>query len=1026
MNKTKKIFLLTARGIGILLVVLLIFILVSPVLINLEPVKEKILAHLSDRLGGKLHFTKIDLLYFPRPHVVIHQASLSVSEGIKGTSAHISVYPAVFPLFSGDMQIAGITVKNPVIKIKLPERSKKTAKKKIAFPLLSARETLASFLKRPQFKRTVSVLKIVEGSLDLSDGDNVTFTFKNISARAVLSSSKFKINLTCKSNLFRKISIKGWVDPNNNIGTGQVNLTHFHPQALTDYLYPDASLRVGHAVINLNLGFKSDKRNVLHARLQGFDSHLTFLKENEKLVIKAKSLICELNMDEEETKVSLSNLVLDYPKLRASGQFLLNRMVKQTSLDIDVKKADVGSTRKVALALAGNSGITKDIFDIVKGGNIPEITFKSFGKSPADLGKIENIFIRGRLRDGKIFVPAALLDLEDVDGRVTISNGILMGENIKARLGNSFGTRGMLELGFEKNIPFYVETVIQADLAQLPPILKRLVENKPFLKELSQIKKVSGSAMGKMVLDGNTQSVEVGVYASKINLRARYGRIPYPLQIKGGRFAYKGTQISFDKLNTVIGKSSFSQLSGGITWKDEPHLKIKSRLSRLQMEEIYPWLLSYKNTAAVFKDFKIIQGIVTLSDINLDGPVSSPMNWRINMKGKLENILINSSLSLDPISVVDGKFDVTESAIPGTVKNNFIIESANLAWGNSSFTSEGSIIFSEEGLQLYTELSADEIGWDRVNQIIEYVNKKKDPGNDKKPWTLPVDGVFRIKSDYFTWGDLTFNPVHADIFVRDNKVFIDFTKANLCGISVPGSIKISSTNMELYFYPVAENQQLDNTVMCHWKKNRLVTGKFDLSGKLFAMSDSKEIGKVLNGNLKFHAKDGRIYRYGILAKIFALLNVTEIFRGKLPDVVKEGFAYSSIKAEGKLENGKFTFKDFVIDGSSMTIVCKGYIDPVREKIDMVVLVAPFKTVDFIIKHIPLINEIFGGKLISIPFKVLGDPADPDVVPLHPADVGAGIFGLLKRTFMLPVTIIQPLLSDKKDKDRESVIEQIDP
>ena len=324
------------------------------------------------------------------------------------------------------------------------------------------------------------------------------------------------------------------------------------------------------------------------------------------------------------------------------------------------------------------------------------------------------------------------------------------------------------------------------------------------------------------------------------------------------------------------------------------------------------------------------------------------------------------------------------------------------------------------------ELAADKIGWDRVDQIIEYVNKKKDREHDKKLWTLPEEGVFRIKSDYFTWGDLTFNPAHADIFLKDNEVFIDFTKANLCGISVPGSIKISSTKLELYLYPVAENRKLDQTVTCHWGEKQLVTGNYNLSGKLFAVSNSKEIGKVLNGNLKFYAKDGRIYRYGILAKIFALLNVTEIFRGKLPDVVKEGFAYKSIKADGNLENVKFMFKKFVIDGSSMTIVCEGYIDLVRDEMDLVVLVSPFKTVDYIIKHIPLVNHILGGKLVSIPFRVKGNPADPEVIPLSPTAIGAGIFGLLKRTFTLPVTIIQPLLSDKKDKDTESAIEQIDP
>lgn len=1028
MNKTKKIFLLTARCLGVLLIAFLIFILVSPMLINLDSAKEKILIHLSEKTGGELHYEKVDLFYFPRPHAVIYQVSLSIPGNVTGTLANLKVYPAIFSLFTGDVQISKLQLITPNFNIKLPFRQKE---RKVAISPSFAREMLTNVLAYPALNKSSFLIEVKDGRLNLYDENDLSFKFININANTRLLLNRLTINLACKSNLWKNISIKGLINPHLFTGKGQVDLTLFNPKILTDYLFPDTVLKVSDAGINLNIDFKSDKHHALHAKVQSHTSHLTLLHENKNIVIKAKSLICKLNMDEEETKLSLTNLVLDYPKLRASGQFLLNRMVKQTSLDIDVKKADVGSTRKVALALAGNSGITKDIFDIVKGGNIPEITFKSFGKSPADLGKIENIFIRGRLRDGNIFVPAALLDLKDVDGSVTISNGILMGENIKARLGNSLGINGMLELRFEKNTSFYVETVIQADLSQLPPILKRLIKNKPFLKELSQIEEFKGSALGKMVLDGSKQSVDVSVDASKIDLHARYGRIPYPLQIKGERFAYQGTQISFDKLNAVIGKSSFSQLSGGITWKDEPRLTVKSDSSILQMKEIYPWLLSYENTASIFKDFKITQGITTLSDINLNGPVSSPMNWRINMKGNFENILINSSLSPDTISVADGKFYVTTSTIPGTVKNNFIIESANLAWGNSSFTSEGSIILSEEGLQIYTELSSDEIGWNRVDQIIEYVNKKKDPGQDEKPWTLPVEGVFRIKSDYFTWGDLTFNPAHADIFVRDSEVFIDFTKANLCGISVPGSIKISSTNTELYLYPVAENRQLDDTVACHWKKNRLVTGNFNLAGKLFAMSDSKEIGKVLNGKLKFSAKDGRIYRYGILAKIFALLNITEIFRGKLPDVVKEGFAYNSIKADGNIENGKFVFKEFVIDGSSMTIVCEGYIDLVRDEMDMVVLVAPFKTVDYIIKHIPLVNHILDGKLVSIPFRVKGNPADPDVIPLSPTAIGAGIFGLLKRTFTLPIAIIQPLLPDKKDPDKKdrdtkSAIEQIDP
>jgi len=1023
MNKTKKIFLLTARGVGVLLIAFLIFILVSPMLINLESAKEKILIHLSEKTGGELHYEKVDLFYFPRPHAVIYQVRLSIPGNITGTLANLKVYPAIFSLFTGDVKISKLQLITPNFNIKLPIRQKE---RKVAISPLFAKEMLTNVLAYPALNKSSFLIEVKDGRLNLDDVNGVSFKFTNINANTRLLLSRLTINLACKSNLWKNISIKGLINPHLFTSKGQVDLTLFNPKILTDFLFPDTVLKVSDAGINLNIDFKSDKHHALQAKVQSHTSHLTLLHEKENIVIKAKSLICKLNMDEEKAKASLTNLVLNYPKLSASGQILLNRMTEQISLDIYAKKVDVGTIRKGALSLAGNSGITKDIFDIVKGGSIPEITFKSFGKSLADLGEMENIFIRGKLRDGNIFVPAALLDLKDVDGSVTISNGILVGENIKSRLGNSYGNKGILKLGFEKNIPFYVETLIQADLAQLPPILKRLVKNKPFVKELSQIEEFKGSALGKMVLDGNKQSVDVRVDASKIDLHSRYGRIPYPLQIKGKRFSYEEDQLSFDKLNAKIGKSSFFLLTGGITWNDEPRLTVKSDSSILQMKEIYPWLLSYENTASIFKDFRITQGIATLSDINLDGPVTSPMNWRINMKGNLENISINSPLSPDPISVADGKFDLIEIPGSGAVKNNFIIESANLAWGNSRFTSEGSIIFSEEGLSLYTELSSDEIGWNRVDQIIEYVNKKKDPGHDEKSWTLPVEGVFRIKSDYFTWGDLKFNPVHADIFVRDNKVFIDFTKAGLCGISVPGSIKISSTNTELYLYPVAENRQLDDTVACHWKKDQLVTGNFNLSGKLFAISNSKEIGKVLNGKLKFSAKDGRIYRYGILAKILALLNLSEIFRGKLPDVVKEGFAYNSITADGKLENGKFTFKEFVIDGSSMTIVCKGYIDLVRDDMDLVVLVAPFKTVDYIIKHIPLVNQILGGKLVSIPFRIKGNPADPDIIPLSPTAIGAGVVGIIKRTLKLPVTIFQPLVSDTKGIDIESLMEQYGP
>ena len=88
----------------------------------------------------------------------------------------------------------------------------------------------------------------------------------------------------------------------------------------------------------------------------------------------------------------------------------------------------------------------------------------------------------------------------------------------------------------------------------------------------------------------------------------------------------------------------------------------------------------------------------------------------------------------------------------------------------------------------------------------------------------------------------------------------------------------------------------------------------------------------LTGNLVFSAEKGRIYRFGLLAKVLSILNVTEIYRGEVPDLTGEGFAYHSMSAIAKLQGGKIIMEECSIDGASMGIACEGDIDLVEKKI----------------------------------------------------------------------------------------------
>ena len=170
--------------------------------------------------------------------------------------------------------------------------------------------------------------------------------------------------------------------------------------------------------------------------------------------------------------------------------------------------------------------------------------------------------------------------------------------------------------------------------------------------------------------------------------------------------------------------------------------------------------------------------------------------------------------------------------------------------------------------------------------------------------------------------------------------------------------------------------------------------------------------------MSFSAEKGRIYRFGLLAKVLAILNVTEIYRGEVPDLLGEGFAYHGMKISADLNGGKLIMKECSIDGVSMGIACEGNIDLAERKMDLIILVAPFKTVDRIVKILPLVKHILGGTLISIPFRAQGDLKDPIVIPLHPAAVGSEVLGILERTLKLPITIIQPVFSLENNKNND--------
>jgi len=1105
-------------------------ILSSDKLINQKQILDKIQAGISEAINGQVAFQRIHVSFFPRPQVVVQQCRFSIPETIKGTVVSLSVSPKLLPLIMGKFQNSGITLNTPDIEIYLDREPKSADKPLNSFSLGTVEEKVGAVLGVILSKTPGLSVRLKNARLNILKEKKPAFVLQDINAGIHVLKDHIGVDMRCDASLFKNISLKGAL-----------------------YLYKDK---------------------------------LSF---------------------------SLENLKLNTPRLNLSGELDIRRDLPSSSpkvnLELMGKDVDVGSTRKAILDLAGEIPVVNDIFNIVKGGNVPFIRFTSHGTSMQELGELENIAIKSNITSGEIFVPEVDLDLSDVAGDVTISKGILKGKKLKARLGTSKCLDGSLELGLEgEDARFHLDLSLEADLSQLPPILKRVVHNEAFVKENSLIDNVKGRATGRLVLGESIASIDVFVDVSQFNLSANYRRLQHALTITGGRYSLAGKTSSVTNASGGIGKSTFTDVSGQMDWDNAPYLKIKSGRAKIDLEEIYPWLLSSNIISGKLRDLKNVKGILALSSMSLNGPFLEPINYQFQFAGEVQQLTLDSPLLPGSLAAGKGNFSITSEnisiadvqtrihdtslKISGTIKDylkglspiditfegeigpdvtrwaqdafnisplyrlkppisfsaahltrnnqqqtdfsgdlstkkglkittNFSVnpekltigkliirdqvsnasiklgqknrimdvlfagnlqketldnilekneilkgqikgdfyahvlldqplnstvqgeltakdlvfkrkikpplvindlslttkkdilqvKSASLSLADNSFDLKGNVTLSAAAPKLDMEFVADVLNLDQLKPDLDKNIKNSDDQTAEKSWAYPVRGIVKAKIKNLTYKGLTWKPFEADIRFYDKAAAVSITDANVCGITTLGVLEITPQELTIDLKPSAQNQGLNPSVRCLSDKSAKIVGDFNLEGNIKTKGTAQTLMQNINGDLKFYASKGRFYAgrsLRILIKIFSILNVTEIFKGKLSNPETDGFAYNSIHAKADIQKGKLVLNEMIIDGTSMNIICQGYIDVLNKQMDVTALVAPLKTIDFFIKRTPLIKDILGESLISIPVGIKGHLENPRVTPLPPSKVGSGLLGIIKRTLQLPVKIIQPI------------------
>jgi hypothetical protein len=245
-----------------------------------------------------------------------------------------------------------------------------------------------------------------------------------------------------------------------------------------------------------------------------------------------------------------------------------------------------------------------------------------------------------------------------------------------------------------------------------------------------------------------------------------------------------------------------------------------------------------------------------------------------------------------------------------------------------------------------------------------------------------------------------------------------------------GWIKPTEKGISMEFKPRFSNMEAKAFIRTLFRKGEedeiIVTGrvhvdKAELRGE---GEDFQKMKESLNGALRFEVQNGAIERFNILSKIFSILNVSQLLKGRLPDLATKGLPYHQILATFHIKEGVATTNDFLVDSDAMRITLTGKIDLGKNLIDVRIGVHPLVTIDAILRNVPIAGYILTGEdkgFISYFYEVKGSLGDPKIEPIPFKIVEESTWGIIKRLLETPLRPFQkgPSSDNKGENNKPS-------
>jgi len=165
----------------------------------------------------------------------------------------------------------------------------------------------------------------------------------------------------------------------------------------------------------------------------------------------------------------------------------------------------------------------------------------------------------------------------------------------------------------------------------------------------------------------------------------------------------------------------------------------------------------------------------------------------------------------------------------------------------------------------------------------------------------------------------------------------------------------------------------------------------------------------INGRMRLRVDKGRILEGGTLTTLLAAINLTELYKllfGKREDLSGPGIMYERLQMEAIMQHQDIQIRNVVLRSSAFDLAGQGSLDIDKAAIDIYLIAQPLQNLDAMLRKIPLLRDLLGGKAHSLMRKVYhmhGPFTDAKVEAVNAEQAGLSSPGIIESLFSLPNT-----------------------